>query len=182
MENAAGQSLSERVRAIDADQSEMRGKLKTQEEALNKWLEDMCEAGIALNTRLSSRHAGSPAKAEVLQSADAVSAKTEEQPGKADYQASIEKLLQGSIDALGDKLSERIVGMLRELKTMAGPMREAKISEIWNAAQSEHVDLAGLFLHEKVESNLGADGLKVEETKGKGIGSILDKLKKMKGK
>lgn len=176
-------SLAERVASLDDFRKEAESKLQTLEGELDKWLEEMCSAGVELRERLKTKilpasqasHAQAPSVTLTLPPAPVTPSSAE------DYKASIEKLLQGSMDALGDKLSGKILAMLNELKTMGGPLREAKMAEIRDAAQAEHVDLAGLFLHEKIESNLGKEGVKIEEKKTKGIGSILDKLRKLKG-
>lgn len=185
MTRESGVQLAERIQELGQFQQDAHGKLQALESELDKWLEEMCSANVELRERLKAKpqafgsdqtaHAEVPPATLTLPSAAFAPSLSD------DYKVSIEKLLQGSMEALGDKLSDKILGMLKELKTMAGPMREAKMMEIHNMAQAEHVDLAALFLHEKVESNLGKDGLKIEEKKTKGIGSILDKLKKLKG-
>lgn len=97
-----------------------------------------------------------------------------------DFKMLIEKTLQGSLDAAGDKLSDRIMKMIGELKGLAGTEREFKIRQIQEAADSDKVDLSGLFISEEVQSNLGEVG--VEEKESKGIESSLEKLKKMREK
>jgi len=174
-------SLAERVEALSADQKETAEKLQLLGKDLDGWSEEMCAVHIALSGKLKTK-LKKPAEIKPPEPASAaVPAPVQAAPPAAeDYKAIIEKLLQGSIEALGDKLSGRIMAMLQELKTVSGPMRETKLQEIHEAAQSEHVDLAGLFLYEKVESNLGKEGIQIDEKKSKGIGSILDKLKKLK--
>ena len=138
----------------------------------------MCSGNVLLRDKMRS---GTEAPAQAAHPETPPSCPSPAQPPAAtadDYKASIEKLLQGSLDVLGDRLSDRIMSMLKELKTMGGPMREAKMTEIRDAAQSEHVDLAKLFLYEKVESNPGTEGLKVEEKKGGGDSPDLDRLKR----
>ena len=193
--------LATEMAAQSETQKEIQASVLELEKELDTWLAEMCSINVTLRDKVKARAAimqetarpqmppMPPSEPTLVQPPVAQTTPTPAQPVPVqasaglgeDYKASIEKLLQGSIDSLGDKLSEKILGLLKELKTMGGPMREYKMSELQHAAQSEHVDLASLFLHEKVESNLGSEGLKVEETKGTGIGSILDKLKKMKG-
>lgn len=96
-----------------------------------------------------------------------------------DFKVYIEKLLQGSLEAASDKISTRIMSMLKELKGLAGTAREAKILEIREIAASEMVDLSKLFTHDEAQSNLGEVG--VEEKESKAIDSSLEKLKKMRG-
>ena len=187
MDKDSNINVAERVEAISRFQNEAQAKLHGLDGELGNWFEEICNANILLSEKLRAhtvratrQNSDAPVVlAPAVASAAPITA-AQAQPAGEDYKASIEKLLQGSMDALGDKLSDKILGMLKELRTMAGPVREAKMSEIWTAAQSEHVDLASMFLHEKVESNLGGEGLKIEEKKTSGIGSILDKLKKMK--
>lgn len=97
-----------------------------------------------------------------------------------DFKAFVEKILQGSLEAVGDKLSDKILGMIRELKGLAGAERDAKIQQIKEAADGGVVDLSSLFINEEVQSNLGEVG--VEEKESKGIESSLEKLRKMRGK
>lgn len=97
-----------------------------------------------------------------------------------DFKAFIEKILQGSLEAAGDKISDRLAGMIRELKVLTGPEREAKIQQIKEAADSDMVDLSKLYMHEEVQSNLGEVG--VEEKESKGIESSLEKLRELRGK
>ena len=184
--------LGKVVASQGESQKEIQATVRELEKELDGWLAEMCSINVTLRDKVKARTAVSPlpstapaaGPSSVAQMppvpAQSVPVQASGIPGE-DYKASIEKLLQGSIDSLGDKLYDKIMNMLKELKTMGGPMREYKMAELQHAAQSEHVDLASLFLHEKVESNLGSEGLKVDEVKGTGVGSILDKLKKMKG-
>lgn len=96
-----------------------------------------------------------------------------------DFKSYIEKLLQGSLEAASDKISDRIMHMLKELKGLAGSAREAKLQELREVAESEMVDLSQLFTHEEVQSNLGEVG--VEEKESKAIDSSLAKLRAMRG-
>ena len=95
-----------------------------------------------------------------------------------DFKGFIEKILQGSLEAVGDKISDRIMNMLRELKGLAGAEREAKIQQIKEAAESDMVDLSSLYIHEKMQSNLSDVG--VEEKESKGIESSLEKLRNLR--
>lgn len=96
-----------------------------------------------------------------------------------DFKGYIEKLLQGSLETIGDKVSDRIMSMLKELKSLAGTDREAKIQQIRETAASEMADLSALFKHEEIQSNLGELG--IEEKESKGINSSLEKLREMRG-
>jgi hypothetical protein len=97
-----------------------------------------------------------------------------------DFKVFVERVLQGSLEAAEDKLSEKILSMIRKLKGLAGTEREAKIQEIKDAAESDIVDLSKLYTYEEVQSNLGEVG--VEEKESRGIESSLDKLRKLRGK
>lgn len=103
-----------------------------------------------------------------------------EQPSlsQEDFKALLEKLLQGSLDGIGDKISQRILDKLNDLKGLTGASREAKIQEIKQAADAEMVDLSKLF-GEKIESNI--EDIGVEEKETKGISKSLERLRKMKG-
>ncbi|MDD5217843.1 MAG: hypothetical protein PHN49_03205 [Candidatus Omnitrophica bacterium] len=181
MTNESNTSLTARVGSIDEYQKETGEKLQTLAKDLDGWFEEMCAVHIALSGKLKTKSKKAPeSKHQESVQAPVAAPVPVAQPAAEDYKAVIEKLLQGSIEALGDKLSGRIMAMLQELKTVSDPMRETKLKEIHEAAQSEHVDLARLFLYEKVESNLGKEGIQIDEKKSKGIGSILDKLKKLK--
>lgn len=174
MNQESNLNLAERIEALGEFQKNTQDKLLSCEEDLDHWIQEMVAVNVQLREKLKIHQAAPPVAQETVSSSPTSAAGD-------DYKVAIEKLLQGSIETLGNKLSDKILGMLKDLKTISGPMREAKLMEIRDTARSEDVDLAGLFLHEKVESNLGAEGVNVEEKKTKGIGSILDKLKKMKG-
>ncbi|MBF0503589.1 MAG: hypothetical protein HQL14_00665 [Candidatus Omnitrophica bacterium] len=96
-----------------------------------------------------------------------------------EFKTHMAAILQGSLDAVSDKLSDKIAGMLKDLKTLSGPAREYKLREIQEAAGFESVDLSKLYVHEDVQSNLGDIG--VEEKESKGIDSTLEKLRRLKG-
>jgi hypothetical protein len=97
-----------------------------------------------------------------------------------DFRGLVEKILQGSLESVGDKISARIVNMIRGLKGLGEQEREARIREIKEAADSQMVDLSSLYAHKEVESNL--DEIGVEEKESKGIESSLEKLRKLRGK
>ena len=89
----------------------------------------------------------------------------------------LERLLQGSLQDLGDKISRRILDKLRDLQGTSGPLRETKIKELKEIADSESVDLSRLF-QEKVESNI--EDIGIEEKEAKGIDKDLEKLRRMR--
>lgn len=96
-----------------------------------------------------------------------------------DFKGFIENILQGSLEAVGDKISDRIMSMIRELKGLSGAEREAKIQKIKEAAENDMVDLSSLYLREKVQSNLSDVG--VDEKESEGIELNLEKLRKLRG-
>ena len=96
-----------------------------------------------------------------------------------DFSAHLEKLLEGSLEHLGDRISQDIFNMLKELKQTTGVAREAKIKELKEVAGPELVDLSRLFLRGKLESNIGE--MRVEEQEAEGIDKSLEKLREMKG-
>ena len=97
-----------------------------------------------------------------------------------DFKLFIEKTLQGSLEAAGDKISDKIKNMIRELKGLQGTEREAKIQQIKEAADIDTVDLSKLCIHEQAKSNL-AD-VRIEEKESKGIESSLVKLRQLREK
>ncbi len=96
-----------------------------------------------------------------------------------DFKAHIDKILQSSLETVSNKISDKILNMLQELKTLQGTAREVKIQEIKDAAASEMVDISSLYMHEEVQSNLGEVG--VDEKESKGIDSSLERLRKLRG-
>ena len=88
-------------------------------------------------------------------------------------------LLQGSLDAVSDKLSGKIQGMLRDVRGLSGVARDVKMQEIKEAAEYEMVDFSSMYAHEKLQSNLGEVG--VEEKESKGIDANLERLRKLRG-
>ena len=97
-------------------------------------------------------------------------------PGE-EFKEVLERLLQGSLDQLGDKISQKILNKLKDLKGVSGPVKESKIRELKELADSEMLDLSKLF-SEKVKSNIRDIGVKEKETKG--IDESLKKLREMR--
>lgn len=90
----------------------------------------------------------------------------------------LERLLQGSLEGLGDKISRKILDKLKGLRALSGPEREDGVRELKELADSEAVDLSALF-SEKVKSNIQDIGVEEKETKG--IDEGLRKLREMRG-
>ncbi|MBF0494126.1 MAG: hypothetical protein HQL28_03225 [Candidatus Omnitrophica bacterium] len=164
--------LGDRLRAIKETREALCEDVILIETTLDGFIDSMETVNIRLR---EMRKPAAPAQ---------VPAATERGPGiqgmsVEDFKTYIEKLLQGSLEAVSDKISDRMVKMLGELKGLAGTAREAKIREIKEAADFENVDLSKLYMHQEVQSNLSDVG--VEEKESKGIDSSLEKLRKLRG-
>ena len=96
-----------------------------------------------------------------------------------EFKSHMGTLLQGSLDAVSDKLSGKIQGMLRDVRGLSGVARDVKLQEIKEAAEYEMVDFSSMYTHEKLQSNLGEVG--VEEKESKGIDANLERLRKLRG-
>jgi len=151
------------------------GQLKESQDALDKellaieaWLDELGHDADAVNARLRAAKAGKPDIKEKPKTA----------APEEDFKAQMEKLLKGSLEHLEDRLSDRILNMLKDLKGVKGPARDMKLKELKAAVDDEVVDLSGLFTHEKLESNIGEIG--IEEKESKGIQKSLDRLRKMR--
>jgi hypothetical protein len=94
------------------------------------------------------------------------------------FKAQMEKFLQSSFESMGDKLSGKLSGLLKDLKTVSGPVRESRMREIHQVAAEENIDLSGLFGFQKVDSNIEEIG--VNEKKAKSIDKSLERLRKMR--
>ncbi|MBF0254110.1 MAG: hypothetical protein HQL11_03165 [Candidatus Omnitrophica bacterium] len=90
-----------------------------------------------------------------------------------------EKILSGSLESMGEKLSSRLVDMLKDIQVSSGHVREAKMHQLRQVAEEENIDLSALFKHVEVESNLG-HGTEIEEEETKGISDTLEKLRKLR--
>lgn len=146
---------------------------------METWLSQSLEDVTTVNTRLKELLAKKDISRMTVKTQPEPEALSEKsQPSAEDFGKQMEKLLQGSLDALGDKISDKILNMMKELKTMSGPMRAQKISEIKAAADSELVDLSSLFAFDTVESNIEEVG--VDEKEVKGIDKSLERLRQMK--
>lgn len=97
-----------------------------------------------------------------------------------DFKLHMGEILKGSLDAVSDKLSDRISGMLKELGTLSGPAREIRIQEFKQSGEYDMVDFSSLYSRsaEQVTSNLTDVGVEEKETKG--IDSTLERLRKMR--
>ena len=155
---------AERVRAS-------QNRLDEELLALGRQLDGLMEDADSVNTRLK--------KLKSQAGTSRPKSPEEKIPDSEDgFTRQLEELLRGSLQHLEERLSQRIVDMLKEVKETAGPLREAKIKEIRAAVDAQNVDLSRLFIHEKVESNINEIG--VEEKEAQGIDRNIEKLRKMK--
>ena len=147
MSDASVRGISEKIANIECFQGELLEKLVAMEYQLQESSEEMCAVNLALREKKGLRSV-SPSAHQGLASQET--------------EALSEKLLQGSLEALGDQISQKLMNMMKELKGMVGPAREARIKEIQEAAQAERIDLANLFRYEeRAESNLGQEGTEI---------------------
>jgi len=158
--------LKKRVEGIKKSQSELNEELLYTETWLDKFMYNMDSVNIRIK-EIQPRKAGLP----VEPGGDKPHMSEEE------FKVLLERLLRGSLEHLGDKISQRILDKLKELKSASGALREVRIKELKEAADSGLVDLSKLF-REKIESNI--EDIGVEEKEAKGIGESLEKLRKMR--
>ncbi|OGX20353.1 MAG: hypothetical protein A2Y04_06435 [Omnitrophica WOR_2 bacterium GWC2_45_7] len=97
-----------------------------------------------------------------------------------EFKTHMGSILQGSLDAVSDKLTDKIAAMLKELGTLSGPAREIKIREYQQSGEYDTVDFSSLYKNQEVQSNLGEVG--VEEKESKGIESSLERIRQLRGK
>ncbi len=159
--------LSERVEGMRKSQSDLDGELLYTE----TWLDQLIDNMDSVNRNLKQAKSG-----KVSSEPEPVSKKVH--MSEEDFKTQLEKLLEGSLEHLGDRISDKILNMLREVKETSGLTRVRKIKEFKEIAESELVDMSKLFLHEKLESNIEQIG--VEEKESMGIDKSLKKLREMK--
>jgi phage shock protein A len=94
-----------------------------------------------------------------------------------DFRDVLERLLHGSLEELGDRISQRILDKLKDIKGLSGRARETGIRELKEMAGSELVNLSRLF-NQEVKSNIHDIGVEEKETKG--IGEGLSRLREMR--
>ena len=169
------QDLAKRSNDIRQSRRELYEELMSMETWVNKSLVDTDKANIQLKNLLSRKRIAE------LKFVDSQPEPVSVEPTpvrQEDFTEQLEKLLQGSLDSLQDKISDKLLNMINELKTMSGSNREAKIKDIQAVANTEFVDLSSLYTHNEIESNIEEVG--VEEQEVKGIDKNLAKLKQMK--
>ncbi len=157
------QNFVNRVSTLKQSRNELNEELLSLGTQSDKLIHEMNTVNTDLE-ELKSRKPDMPLK----------SAEQEPQPPEANF----EKVLQGSLDALGDKLSDKLLNMMNELKSMVGPKRTGMMKKIKAAADFELVDLSNLFAHDEIKSNIQEIG--IDEKEAKGIDKSLEKLQQMK--
>jgi len=168
--------LSQKIVEIESAYAKLNELLYSMEGDLKKSLEDECSLNARLKDLLAKKSAGNGKHLGGIASPEAIAQNPVSEP--VDPTAQMEKLLQGTLDVLGDKISDRLMGMLKELKTIPMEMRASRIQEVKQTADAELIDLSGLYKHEHVESNIEDVG--VTETESKSIDKNLEKLRQMR--
>lgn len=154
------------MQGLEQSQNLLEGEIASVNSSLDKCLNTI----DSVNTRLEE---GESQKAVLHVKPEA------EKPSMSqeDFKALLENLLKGTLEGLGDKISQNILLKLKDLKGLTGETREAKMQELKEAADAELIDLSKLF-YEKIETNIEEIGLEEKETKG--IDKNLQKLRKIK--
>ena len=160
-------SVTQKIADIETSQSKLNELLQSMENDLNRSLEDECLLNNRLKALIVFKHAQNGKHPQGLAHV------SDEDPT-----SQLEKLLQGSLDVLGDKISDRLMAMIKDLKSLPIGMRASKIQEVKRAADEELLDLSALYKHQKIESNIEEVG--VTETEAKGIDKNLEKLRMLR--
>jgi len=170
------QHLSQKIAEIESAYTSLNDLLFSMEADLNRSLENENAMNARLKELVAKKSAGNGKHAGVSVLPQASSQDQNSEP--LDPTAQMEKLLQGTLDVLGDKISDRLMAMLKDLKSLPVEMRASKIQEVKQAADEELVDLSGLYKHEHVESNIEDVG--ITETEAKSIDKNLEKLRQLR--
>lgn len=178
------QDIRDRTNTLKQSQGKLDEETLSVGAMLDKFSTEMDSVNTQLKGLRSNKTAATTQPAEPVEESIQKEQRAEEaRPSVVDtekLEKSLEKLLQGSLDALGDKISDRLLNMMKEFKGLAGPGREDKIKEIKAVADTELVDLSSLFMNVKVKSNIQEVG--VDEREAKGIDKSLKKLRQMRKK
>ena len=169
-------NLSQKIAEIESAYGKLNELLFSMEGHLNKSLEDECNLNAKLKELIAKKTAGNGKHSASSMPQEVIAQAPNSEP--SDPTAQMEKLLQGTLDVLGDKISDRLMNMLKDLKTIPVEMRATRIQEVKQAADAELIDLSGLYKHENVQSNLEDVG--VTETESKSIDKNLEKLRQMR--
>lgn len=169
------QSLMDKIKDIKQSHSKLHHEVLATETWLNKSLDNMLSINCQIKELISKKRTAkpdsseSPAEPHEPQITDEKKQITPEQ---------LEKLLQGSLGALEDKISKKMLGMMKEIKMMTGSVKNEKIKELQTVATNEFVDFSSLHTYQKIESNL--DEVGADEKEAKGFDENLEKLKKIR--
>lgn len=169
------QSLMDKIKDIKQSHSKLHHEVLATETWLNKSLDNMLSINCQIKELISKKRTAkpdpseSPAEPHEPQITDEKKQITPEQ---------LEKLLQGSLGALEDKISKKMLGMMKEIKMMTGSVKNEKIKELQAVATNEFVDFSSLHTYQKIESNL--DEVGADEKEAKGFDENLEKLKKIR--
>ncbi|MBF0384238.1 MAG: hypothetical protein HQL27_00050 [Candidatus Omnitrophica bacterium] len=173
--NTAIKSISQKISDLQESQKELAGQLSSLEPLLNKSLENQFAVNSKIKTYIDRRRLERAYPQGTTTAPEIAIQKTESHTLDT---SSLEKLLQGSLDALGNKISDKLMGMLRELKSLPADVRYSRMQEIKQAADAELVDLSALYKYNEVQSNIEEVGVEEKETKG--IDKNLERLRKLR--
>ena len=177
------QKFSHLISELEQAHKQINDQWLSMEEVLNKSLEDQSAMNIKLKECLAGKQAGNGALPTVMPPPAPVETGFQNplqkpSPEPVDPVTQLERMLQGSLDVLGDKISNRLMATLKELRSLPVEMRAAKIQEVKQMADAELVDLSALYKHEPVESNIEEVG--VHEKESKGMDTNLEKLRALR--
>ena len=173
------QNLSQKVAEIETAYTRLNELLFSMEGDMNKSLEEQNTLNAGLKELLAKKSAGGNGNGKHSEKSVFPEFSQKESKSEAlDPTAQMEKLLQGTLDVLGDKISDRLMAMLKDLKSLPVDMRASRIQEVKQAADAELIDLSGLYKHEHVQSNIEDVG--VTETESKSIDKNLEKLRQLR--
>ncbi len=170
------QQLSQKVAELESAYAKLNELLFSMGGELDKSLKDQNAVNEKLRSLLAKKSSGNGKHTGTVISQEIIAQGVPSV--MVDPTAQLEKLLQGTLDVLGDKISDRLMNMLKDLKSLPVEMRASRIQEVKQAADAELIDLSGLYKHERVESNI--DDVGVTETESKSIDKNLEKLRALR--
>ncbi|MBF0123395.1 MAG: hypothetical protein HQL21_08355 [Candidatus Omnitrophica bacterium] len=167
-------ALSKRLEGIRSLRNELDEDLMMAELSLNEFIGSLDAVGLRLK-----RIQAQPKKA--VESSPLPVASAPAAPGGMtldEFKTHMGSMLEGSLDKVSNKLSDKIQAMLKELGTLSGPAREVRIREYQESGEYASVDFSSLYKDQKVQSNLGEVGVEEKETKS--IDANLERLRKLR--
>ena len=172
-------NLTQKIAEIETAYTKLNELLFSMEGDMNKSLQEQNALNARLKEFLAKKSTGGNGNGKHSDTSVLPEfPQKESKPEALDPTAQMEKLLQGTLDVLGDKISDRLMAMLKDLKSLPVEMRATRIQEVKQAADAELIDLSGLYKHEHVQSNLEDVG--VTETESKSIDKNLEKLRQLR--